>query len=38
MGAFYGINAADIKKWEIILNSPPAGDHKVRINLLPTIN
>lgn len=37
LGGLYGINPADITKWEITLNSPPAGEHKVGINLLTTI-
>jgi hypothetical protein len=38
LGGFYGINPADIAKWEILLNNPPAGQHKVGVNLLSTIN
>ncbi|WP_143053104.1 hypothetical protein [Nitrosovibrio tenuis] len=38
MGPLYGINPADITNWEITLNSPPAGEHKIRVNLLSTVN
>ncbi|AKH36850.1 MULTISPECIES: hypothetical protein [Nitrosomonas] len=37
LAGFYGINPADIIKWEITLNSPPAGEHKIGINLITTI-
>jgi hypothetical protein len=36
LGAFYGMTSA-VTKWEVILNRPPAGEHKVGVNLLPTI-
>jgi hypothetical protein len=36
LGDFYGITS-DITKWEVMLNSPPAGEHKIGINLLSTI-
>ncbi|HET7060901.1 MAG TPA: hypothetical protein VFI43_01845 [Nitrosospira sp.] len=38
LGSFYGINPADISKWEIILNRPAAGQHQVKVNLLSTID
>ncbi len=38
LGGFYGINPADIVKWEVLLNRPPAGDHKIGVNLLSTVN
>lgn len=39
LGSFYGLGPADSgSKWEIILNSPPAGQHEVKINLAPTID
>jgi predicted transcriptional regulator len=37
LAGFYGINSADIPKWEITLNNPPAGEHKIGINLITTI-
>ncbi|MCO6426671.1 hypothetical protein [Nitrosomonas communis] len=36
LGGFYGMTSG-ITKWEIKLNSPPAGEYKIGINLLPTI-
>jgi hypothetical protein len=35
---FMESNPADIAKWEISLNSPPAGQIKIGVNLLSTIN
>ncbi|SFM49853.1 hypothetical protein [Nitrosomonas communis] len=37
LGGFYGINPADITMWEITLNSPPAEEYKIGINLITTI-
>ena len=34
---FYGIDPTAIVKWEIILNHPPIGEHKVGITLIPEI-
>jgi hypothetical protein len=36
LGAFYGITS-DIKKWEVVLNRLPVGEHKISVNLLPTV-
>ena len=36
LGTFYGITS-DIKKWEVVLNRPPAGEHKIQVNLLSTV-
>ena len=36
LGAFYGISS-DITKWEVVLNKPPAGEHKIGVNLLSTV-
>ncbi len=36
LGGFYGITS-DITRWEVMLNSPPAGEHKIGVNLLSTI-
>ncbi|MBA4143411.1 MAG: hypothetical protein H0X43_10520 [Nitrosospira sp.] len=36
LGAFYGISS-DITKWEVVLNRPPAGEHKIGVNLLSTV-
>jgi hypothetical protein len=36
LGAFYGISS-DITKWEVVLNRPPVGEHKVGVNLLSTV-
>jgi hypothetical protein len=32
LGSFYGISSP-ITKWEIVLNRPPAGEHKIRVYL-----
>jgi hypothetical protein len=34
--SLYGISG-DITKWEIVLNRPPAGEHKIGVNLLSTV-
>lgn len=36
LGAFYGFSGP-ITKWEIVLNRLPAGEHKIGVNLLPTV-
>jgi hypothetical protein len=36
LGGFYGITS-DITRWEVMLNSPPAGEHNIGVNLLSTI-
>ncbi|SDZ20875.1 hypothetical protein [Nitrosomonas sp. Nm58] len=36
LGAFYGISSG-ITKWEVMLNRPPAGEHKIGISLLSTV-
>ena len=36
LGTFYGMSSA-VTKWEVILNRPPAGEHKVGVNLLSTV-
>jgi hypothetical protein len=36
LGDFYGITS-NITQWQIVLNTPPSGEHKIGVNLLSEI-